>query len=226
MENSAEVNELFKALVKAQSEFSVIPKGADNPFFKSKYAALPDVVQAATPILARNGLAISQLVTNVDGKDALTTVLLHESGQYLSSTAPLHLVKNDPQAHGSAITYMRRYAFMAILGLVADEDDDGNAASFSSQPARNNSQDNQSGLRNAVASAAGRPASGPKPGGSATEKQTRAIWAITHKTLNWNDLQMHEGILAAIGRDVRELGELTMDEAKQLIEHFNSLAGN
>jgi hypothetical protein len=222
MQASSEVGEIFKSLVKAQSEFSVIPKGADNPFFKSKYAALPDVVVAATPILSRNGLAISQLVTNVDGRDALTTVLLHESGQFISSTAPLHLVKNDPQAHGSAITYMRRYAYMAILGLVADEDEDGNAASFNQQQGRSNSQENS--LRTAVASAAGRPSgSGKSP---ATEKQTRAIWAITHKSLNWNDMQMHEAILDVIGKDVRELGELTMDEAKQLIEHFNSLAGN
>lgn len=224
METSESVVELFKALVKAQSEFSVIPKGADNPFFKSKYAALPDVVQAATPILSRNGLAVTQLVTNINGIDGLTTVLLHESGQFISSTAPLHLVKNDPQGHGSAITYMRRYAYMSILGLVADEDDDGNAASYSSSQRSVAAKPQGETLRSAVASAAGRPSAGGKT--LATEKQTRAIWAITHKSLNWNDVQMHEGILEAIGRDIRELGELTMDEAKQLIEHFNSLAGN
>src|SRR5487761_2043939 len=119
------------ALVKAQSQFTAIPKGSTNPFFKSKYAALPDVVLAATPILAANGLAVTQLMTSVDGTDALTTVLLHESGESIESTMLLHLAKNDPQAQGSAVTYARRYSYMSILGLVADVDDDGHKATES-----------------------------------------------------------------------------------------------
>ena len=83
--NSPEINELAAALVAAQAEFSAVPKGSTNPFFKSKYAALPDVVQHAGPVLAKNGLAISQHITQDEsGNDALLTYLLHKSGQFIA----------------------------------------------------------------------------------------------------------------------------------------------
>ncbi|CPS10200.1 ERF family protein [Mycobacteroides abscessus] len=129
---------LAEALVAAQSEFGVIAKDTANPFFKSKYADLPAVMREAQPVLAKHGLAVSQQPSyvNADGKvyDTLKTVVIHESGEQISSTMVLHPVKNDPQAHGSAITYARRYAYMAALGLVADVDDDGNAASAKAAP--------------------------------------------------------------------------------------------
>jgi len=134
MTRSNEINELAAALVAAQAEFSAVPKGSNNPFFKSKYAALPDVVASASPVLAKHGLAISQAISccetaTGDVRDTLTTVLLHKSGQFIEETMLLHLPKSDPQGQGSAVTYARRYSYMAILGLVADDDDDGNAAS-------------------------------------------------------------------------------------------------
>jgi len=132
MANSETINELASALVAAQAEFSAVPKGSSNPFFKSKYAALPDVVASASPVLAKHGLAVTQSITFVNGSqgpiDALNTTLLHKSGQFIEHAMILHLPKNDPQGQGSAVTYARRYAYMAILGLVADDDDDGNAA--------------------------------------------------------------------------------------------------
>ena len=124
--HSEQLNELAAALCAAQGEFGAVPKESQNPFFKSTYAALPDVVKHATPILTKHGLAISQFMSP---GDTLTTYLLHQSGQFICYTAELHLVKDDPQAQGSAVTYARRYAYMAALGLVADNDDDGNAAS-------------------------------------------------------------------------------------------------
>lgn len=131
--NSPEINELAAALVAAQAEFSAVPKGSTNPFFKSKYAALPDVVQHAGPVLAKNGLAISQHITQDEsGSDALLTYLLHKSGQFIAYAMKLHMVKDDPQAQGSAVTYARRYAYMSALGLVADDDDDGNKAAQAS----------------------------------------------------------------------------------------------
>jgi hypothetical protein len=123
---------LAEALVAFQAEVGTVAKDADNPFFKSKYADLPAVKAAAQPILAKHGLAVTQepgyLV--VEGKvyDTLATTVLHATGS-TTSTMVLKLAKQDAQAQGSAITYARRYAFMAVLGLVADEDDDGNAAS-------------------------------------------------------------------------------------------------
>lgn len=125
-----QLNELASALVKAQSEFSTVPKDAENPFFKSKYADLAAVVKTAGPVLAKHGLAISQYLSrDEEGNSTLITYLMHESGQYIAHEMSLMLTKPDPQSQGSATTYARRYSYMAALGLVADEDDDGNHAS-------------------------------------------------------------------------------------------------
>ena len=129
MSQSETLNELATALAKAQAEFTAIPKDSNNPFFKSKYAGLPIVVSVASPILTKHGLSVSQFPSSDNGVDTLTTLLLHESGQFISHSMILHLPKQDPQGQGSALTYARRYAYMGALGLVADDDDDGNAAS-------------------------------------------------------------------------------------------------
>ena len=129
LDSSEQIDELAKALVKAQGEFESVDKTADNPFFKSTYAPLPAVVKAATPILAKHGLAVIQTLGYVLDEDTLTTRLIHESGQWVEDMMRLHLTKKDSQGLGSATTYARRYSYMAILGLVADEDDDGNKAS-------------------------------------------------------------------------------------------------
>ena len=123
-----DIKELAAALVAAQAEFSAVPKTAENPFFHSKYADLASVVKAAQPVLAKHGLAVSQHPTVVDGEPSLTTYLLHSSGQSLQSTMRLCAAKHDPQGQGAAITYARRFAYQAVLGLVADDDDDGNRA--------------------------------------------------------------------------------------------------
>lgn len=129
-----DIDQLAAALVAAQGEFAAIPKTADNPFFKSKYAPLSTVVEVTQPILAKHGLAVSQHPTTLDsGEPALTTHLLHASGQKLSSTMQLWAAKHDPQGQGAAITYARRFAYMAVLGLVADDDDDGNTATRARQ---------------------------------------------------------------------------------------------
>jgi len=129
---SLQLNELGAALVKFQGNMPHVVKGADNPFFKSKYADLASIMQAVAPMLAECGLAVTQLA-EIDeserGNVNLTTMLLHASGQYIASTISMSPVKQDPQAYGSAITYARRYAVCSILGLAPDEDDDGNAAS-------------------------------------------------------------------------------------------------
>ncbi len=127
---SESINELAAALSKAQGEFAAIPKTETNPFFKSKYAGLPDVIGAASKTLAANGLSVSQFITRDDlGSEVLKTYLLHSSGQYIEHDMSLHLGKLDSQGQGSAVTYARRYSYMSVLGLVADEDDDGNKAS-------------------------------------------------------------------------------------------------
>ncbi|AEK09973.1 Erf-like ssDNA annealing protein [Mycobacterium phage Rey] len=147
--------ELAAALVAAQGEFGAVAKDTANPFFKSKYADLPAVKAEAQPVLAKHGLAVIQEpgFQVIDGKinDTLTTIVVHSSGQAKASTMVLRPVKNDPQAQGSAITYAKRYAFMAVLGLVADEDDDGNAASGRGKPAARQSRPKQNATNDGLA---------------------------------------------------------------------------
>jgi hypothetical protein len=128
---SEQINELAAALAKAQSEMTHAAKGVDNTFFKSKYADLPAVIDAARPHLAKNNLSVVQ-ITDFDeaGLATLVTQLIHSSGQWMRSWYPVRPVKNDPQGFGSALTYARRYSYAAITGTASiGEDDDGNAAS-------------------------------------------------------------------------------------------------
>ncbi len=128
-DGSVAIDQLAAAFVAFQADLKPVDKSANNPFFKSKYAPLPEVMKAVQPLLAKHSLAVAQFPTHLEGQSALRTILLHESGQSIEDTTPLLLVKDDPQAQGSAMTYARRYGVMAVLGMVADEDDDGNAAS-------------------------------------------------------------------------------------------------
>lgn len=128
MNKSEQINDLAAALCKAQGSIKAALKSSDNPFFKSKYADLSAVWDACKEPLAKNGLAISQHPASVNGEVQLETMLLHTSGQWISSTLTMKPTKTDPQSFGSCVTYARRYALAAIVGVVT-EDDDGNAAS-------------------------------------------------------------------------------------------------
>ena len=128
MNKSDSIKELAIALNKAQSEMSGAKKGAKNPFFKSKYADLEEVINCAKIPLSDNGLSISQFPVSEDGKAGVNTILMHTSGEFMESTLLLACTKQDPQAYGSAITYARRYAYQSVLGIPS-EDDDGNSAS-------------------------------------------------------------------------------------------------
>jgi len=129
----------------------------------------------------------------------------------------LHMVKNDPMSQGSATTYARRYSYMACLGLVADSDDDGVAASTPSASASKQS------LSEKVATAASAPRASGGSSRAVTENQTKAIWAITHKGLGWDDLQMYDKIEELTNRKVSSLEELSMDDAKLIIESLKAL---
>ncbi len=132
-ERSEKIDSLAKALSKAQAQMELAEKNADNPFFKSSYADLSAIIKAAKKPLADNGLAISQLLHPSEIVAIVTTVLMHDSGQYITSTIQLKPKVNDPQGMGSAITYARRYAYGSIIGLSA-EDDDANEASKKHSP--------------------------------------------------------------------------------------------
>ena len=128
MNKSETVGELAKALCKAQDEMGGAAKSSTNPFFKSSYSALPEVIKAIKQPFCNHGLSYSQFPVFEDGMAGVITILMHTSGEWLESKLLLPVTKKDPQATGSAITYARRYALQSIAGIPS-EDDDGNAAS-------------------------------------------------------------------------------------------------
>lgn len=129
---SNDCDKLFAALAKAQAKIQGAHKDKRNPHFQSKYADLASVWDACREALSENGLCVSQILDFDAHNTILVTILGHVSGQSLTSRMPLVMDKPTAQAMGSALTYARRYALAAIVG-VAPEDDDGNAATGSSR---------------------------------------------------------------------------------------------
>tara|TARA_R110002012_G_scaffold105895_1_gene246995 strand:- start:390 stop:953 length:564 start_codon:yes stop_codon:yes gene_type:complete len=127
MNKSESIKELATALNKAQAEMSGAKKSAKNPYFKSKYANLEEVINCLKEPFADNGLSFMQFPLSEEGRAGVTTLIMHNSGEWISQDLLLKCAKNDPQGMGSAITYARRYGLQAAAGLPS-EDDDGNAA--------------------------------------------------------------------------------------------------
>lgn len=124
-----DLGELFGALAKAQMEMEMAKQDSTNPFFKSNYADLAAVVKASRPYLAKNGLCVIQKVVPNGTGQYLHTVLGHVSGQWVESKMLINPPKNDIQTIGSHITYLRRYCYAAMVGVVAaGEDDDGESS--------------------------------------------------------------------------------------------------
>lgn len=136
MQKSDSIKELATALAKAQAEIKAAAKSSENPFFKSKYADLSAVWEACKAPLSKHGLSISQHPGAMNGEVTVETVLMHASGEWIASTLAMRPTKGDPQSFGSAVTYARRYALAAVVGVVTD-DDDGNAASGDHGGSRN-----------------------------------------------------------------------------------------
>lgn len=130
---SPELNKLFEALAKAQMEMEVAKTDSTNPYFKSKYADLRSVVDASRPFLSKNGLCVIQrTIPGNNGTSYLYTRLGHLSGQWMESLMPINPPKQDIQTLGSYMTYLRRYSYSSMVGVVAgDEDDDGETAMYS-----------------------------------------------------------------------------------------------
>jgi hypothetical protein len=127
MLRSATIAELAKALSKAQAEMEGAMKDSVNPHFKSRYADLAAAWDACRQPLTKHGLAVLQLPRAEGPQVTITTLLTHESGEYIGEALTLTAQQNTPQGIGSAITYGRRYGLMALVGI-APEDDDGEAA--------------------------------------------------------------------------------------------------
>ena len=132
---------IWAKLAQFQNEVQVVPFDAVNPHFKNKYASLAGVVKTCAPVLSKCGLSFSQIFS---GGELITILADTETGEKVESILRLPVAETaTAQQIGSAITYMKRYALLAILGVVGDDDDDGNEASKTTPPAAPKAQPKQ-----------------------------------------------------------------------------------
>lgn len=127
MATTAKSKGFVEALIAFQADLPEIRQDGSNPHFNSKFATLANVTKVVFPKLVEHGFAFSVGSVVIDGTLVVEATLLHESGESRSAQFPV--TATDPQKIGSAVTYLRRYALAALTGVVADADDDGNAAS-------------------------------------------------------------------------------------------------
>lgn len=128
MQKSESIAKLAMAMCKAQAKVGIAHKNAVNPHLKNRYADLGAVWDAVSSALQENALSVLQMPSpSDDGKLHLETVLMHESGEWLSSVMVMPISKQDPQGYGSALTYARRYALASLMGVTQDDDDGARA---------------------------------------------------------------------------------------------------
>ena len=199
-QTSEEVDQLYSALIDAQAEFASVPKTADNPFYKSKYADLPTIMAVTQPVLAKHGLG----VTMPPGRGTIFARLVHRSGQWQESEMDLVSAKADPQGQGSAITYARRYAYCSVLGLITEADDDGNAASAPPKARRQ---------------------AAPAQTGAGSDAQLRMLGMLFGECAITDRTERLRYVSNVIGRDVESSKELTKAEASKVIDLLTEIKG-
>lgn len=206
MEKSENIAEIIKALIKIQPQLKPAIKDKANPFLKTKYADLSGVWDSCRNLLKESGLAVVQVCGIGDNGSYLETILMHESGQWISGKYPLKPVKDDdPQAMGSAMTYARRYNLAAILGIVTDDDD-------------------AEGAMGRQTESKPKTATRPEP---QRDPAIPAPKAATQEQLNKLDAYKKAGKNIKIkvdtyGWSITKLSELTYDQAEKLINDFSA----
>lgn len=212
MKHSESLANIAAALSKAQGAMPAAPKDAKNDHLRNKYATLGSVIATIQPVLAAHGLSYIQMPSEAEpGFMALTTRIMHESGEWIEDTMRAAVPQSklsEIQAAGSVISYMRRYSLSAAFGIMTD-DDDGQAAST---PPRQAQQPRQT---------APRPSAPPAPAPAGSEPLGKEAGARLHAQLGamlkGTELETltHADFAAQIiGREVTGLGELTRAEGK------------
>ena len=136
MNSSQTIVKISPALLAAQKSMANAIKDSKNPFFKSSYADLNSVREVALPAFNAQGITVLQPTVVVDGKNYVETVLLHESGEYLSSFTEIKNLKGDPQGEGSGISYSRRYGLQSFANIGAVDDDAETAMGRKTEPTK------------------------------------------------------------------------------------------
>ncbi len=181
MTQSEQINELATALAKSQAQFGSVPKTKTARIptkaggeYSYNYSDLADILDMVRKPLAENGLSIMQMPNSASGVCEIYTQLSHNSGQWIGSTISYPISAGDIKLLGTAITYLRRYALSAMLGLASDDDDDGTGTTGGHMERRQSQAARQQN---------GAPATnGRTPGpGPASEKQIKMLFAIWHK---------------------------------------------
>ena len=219
MDMSESISKLTAALAKAQGEFKAVPKMGHNPFLKNDYVRLDDIIAAIRGPLSQNGIAWTQPLTgNGDGL-VLETLLLHESGEWMSCSAPIQSQAakglSNLQSFGVALSYMRRYMLTTMLGINSGDDTDGNDDKKS---------DKKPAKKHAAKTTRKTAAKKPEPTNGSVDYETphwieqenvrKAFWAWAHSDLSLTDEQVHEALNCESVKDFPG----TMGQAKELIE--------
>ena len=209
MRTSDEISEISEALVEAQSEMENPPKNATASAgkFSYDYTTLDELIEDCQSVLNEHGVTVIQGGKTIDGIPHITTRLLHESGQWIESTAQVMTETRDPQDYGKGITYSRRYSLSAMLGIASEEDDDA-AHTGSSKPS----------------------GGGQKPmadnEGSITENQRKAIHGkASGKICPKKELDGKSEIISYIksSSDVDSLNDLSKSKASNVIDWLDNL---
>lgn len=206
MRTSESIKNIALAMAKFQAEVKNPANTADNPFYHSKYAPLNDVLNLVRPLLTKQGLSVLQSPSGDGERISVTTLILHESGEWIESDSlTLKADKATAQGAGSAITYARRYALSAMLGISSEDDDDGNYASgTNSSKGKNNGKKDQETEQNTTSNQNIK---------MATDKQKTYYRKLGHeKGLSDNDLKL------IIEKTIGRFDNLTVDDMSKCIE--------
>lgn len=243
---SASVMELLKALARAREQMPQLVFDSTNPHFRNRYASLAAVLNTCLPALAGNEVTLTQLpvTAQAPGHIALITLLTHiGSGQFMASRLELPLQRQDAQGVGSAITYARRYALCAILGLAGEEDDDGNGAARADkrEPARANGgaaagSGNSATANGTRPTATGAAATAATANGAPSPCNDNAAFKDQERQRLYRAVDFHmkaqnlttpqakrEALSKFLGRKLASISEATDDELKSYIRHEDQI---
>lgn len=207
---------LFAALAKAQGEFEPVTRDRDvevkmkaGGTYKFSYATLAGAIEITRPVLAANGLAVTQFLASTDdGRPAITTSIHHEAGGLLTGTIPIKTDGLDPQGVGSLVTYTRRYAYFGALGLAPVDDDDANHAS--GNQARSRTRANGNGAA--------------KKAPAVLVQEIEQVIARLNETGTLGEVDVRDGMLSQYG--TRETAALTIEQAKNLRDRLMAKAAD
>ncbi len=193
---SASIKNLAKALSQAQAEYPIIPKNktAKIGTYSYHYADIADVITAVAPINLKYGLSFVQIPLTINRQHQLVSTVMHESGEWIEGTLDLEPKDRTPQALGSAITYGRRYALGAMLGVVTEEDEDGKLATEGSR--------SESKART-------------QPAESSVTAQVAKARSVLTALMRDAGLNKQDGLdycSMVVGRDIADKNELSLEE--------------